>query len=219
MKWIRKLPFVAGAPPTPGAQTEPKAPEVAPIESTGANGEEMKIAFQYKKYMTAETMHSSKPVSWCHSYDLNKNMEASYISVADLSSISWTTAQQVPDIYRAIYDHLNKQIYASNESLSKGGSATISRIVLPSIGSAFFASKYGSEDVHKTKLLSFLRALRGLLRQSLATCMISFPAHLYANDAKFVQRLRHTADAVVQFSAFSGTSILDFIELLALSTL
>lgn len=205
VSWVRKLPFVAGSPPTPGSQSEPKEPAVADIESSGGSGEDMKIAFQYKKYMTAETMHSSKPVSWCHSYDLNKPMEASYISVCDISSISWTTSQQVADIYRSVYDHLNKLIYASNESLSKGGAATISRIVLPSLGSAFYAAKYASDEEHKTKLLSFLRALRGLLRQSLATCMISFPAHLFSSDRKFVQRLRHTADGVVQFSAFTGT--------------
>lgn len=203
--WVRKLPFVSGSPPVVGAQTDPKPAPVADIEATPSGGDDMKIAFQYKKYMTAETMLSSKPVSWCHSFDLNKNMEASYISVCDISSTSHTTARKLPEIYRSIYDHLNRLIYANNESLAKGGAAIISRIVLPSLGSPFYGSHYAADEDHKKSLLTFLRALRGLLRQSLATCMISFPAHLYDNDLKFIQRVRHTADAVVQFSAFSGT--------------
>lgn len=219
--WVRKLPFVSGSPPVAGVSTEPKAPApVADIEATpSSQGEDMKIAFQYKKYMTAETMLSSKPVAWCHSFDLNKNMEASYISVCDISSTSHTTARKLTEIYRSVYDHLNRLIYANNESLSKGGPAVISRIVLPSLGSPFYGSQYGQDAEHKAALLTFLRALRGLLRQSLATCMISFPAHLFDNDIKFVQRVRHTADAVVQFSAFSGTLLLSPFELFCLVSL
>lgn len=204
--WVRKLPFVSGSPPVAGAAPEAKSEPVTDIESTPTDGADMKIAFQYKKYMTAETMLSSKPVAWCHSFDLNKTMEASYISVCDISSTSHTTVRKVDHIYRSIYDHLNRLIYANNESLSKGGPAVITRIVLPSLGSAFYGSQYASDKEHKQSFLTFLRALRGLLRQSLATCMISFPAHLFDNDSSFVQRARHTADAVVQFSAFSGTS-------------
>lgn len=208
VKWVRKLPFVSGSPPSSSTPSEPKPQELKDIESASSSAEPMKVAFQYNKYFGAETMHSSKPVAWCHSFDLMKNMEASYISQCDILSTSFVTSDKDQDCYREVYDRLNRLIYNNNDALSKGGAPVISRLCLLSFGSVLYSSKTAnkdSTDEQKKKLLMFMRALRGLLRQSLATCMITFPSHLYAEDPKFVQRMRHAADAVVQFSAFTGT--------------
>lgn len=204
VKWIRQLPYISGA---PGAQSTSKSSSSSDIESNAGLGDDIKIAFQYKKYMGAETMQSSKPVAWCHSYDHNKHMEPSYINACDIKSRTISTAQTTTNPYRDIYDELNALIYQNNEPLAQGGAATISRICLPSLASVFYASHAASngDTEHKKSVVSFLRALRGLLRQSFATCMVSFPAHLYADDPTFLRRLQHTADAVVRFSAFTGT--------------
>jgi elongator complex protein 4 len=205
--WIRKLPFVSGAPPSLAPSPESK-PEPSPeVESTQDKGDNLKIAWQYKKYMGAETMHSSRPVAWCHSFDLMKNMEASYLTQCEIISRSFVNATGKQNCYKEIYDELNRIIFAANESIANGGPPKITRIILPSIGSVKYNAKTSGDDkTVKKAILEFLRALRGLLRQSLATCVFSFPSHLFSNDQIFLQRLRHVADAAVQFSAFSDSS-------------
>lgn len=206
VSWIRKLPFVTSSPPSTASTADAKPTPPSDIESTQPKGDDLKIAWQYKKYMGAETMQSSKPLAWCHSFDLMKHMEASYLTQCELTSRSFTTASGSQNCYKEIYDELNRLIYANNESLAQGAPPKITRIILPSIASVQYASKFaGDEKEAKIATLEFLRALRGLLRQSLATCIFSFPSHLFSNDRTFIQRVRHVADAAVQFSAFSGT--------------
>jgi elongator complex protein 4 len=209
-KWIRKLPFVAGSPPVSGPQGTSSDPKPSPsqdIEAASSESGDIKIAWQYKKYLGSDSMGAKKSAAWCHSFDMMKNMEASYISQTEISSTSFVSSSGIAqDYYKTVYDTLNRLIHANNESLSRGGPPKITRIALPSMGSIWYSSNSINEQEHKSKILSFLRALRGLLRQSFATCMVTFPAHLYSHDPKFVQRMRHTADSVVQFSAFTGTS-------------
>jgi elongator complex protein 4 len=207
VKWVRKIPFVSGSPPSTASIQEQKPSPSPDMESSeGSGGNDIKIAWQYKKYMGAETMQSSKSIAWCHSFDMMKNMEASYISQCEISSRSFVTSNLGQDCYKQIYDDLNRLVFSNNEALAGGSAPKISRFILPSIGSVNYRSAIGNKDENdeKKKMLQFLRSLRGLLRQSLATCVFSFPSHLYADDPKFVQRVRHVADAAVQFSAFSG---------------
>ncbi len=51
-------------------------------------------------------------------------------------------------------------------------------------------------------LFMFLHALRGLLRSSLAVCMITCPSYLF--HTSWSKKLEHLVDGVVQFQSFTG---------------
>jgi elongator complex protein 4 len=51
----------------------------------------------------------------------------------------------------------------------------------------------------------FLHSIRGLLRHSLATCMITVPAHLYeATNSGFYSLIEHAADLLIRITSFAG---------------
>lgn len=61
------------------------------------------------------------------------------------------------------------------------------------------------DDTHhiwqNVEVLRLLHALRGLMRASLAVCMVSIPSYLF--DPGFVTKLRHTGDTVVRLESFA----------------
>jgi elongator complex protein 4 len=48
----------------------------------------------------------------------------------------------------------------------------------------------------------FLHALKGLLRQTLAVCMITLPSHFF--EPTFMRKIFHICDNVIAFEAFNG---------------
>ncbi|KAJ2404140.1 Elongator subunit elp4 [Coemansia sp. RSA 2531] len=55
----------------------------------------------------------------------------------------------------------------------------------------------------------FLHGLRGLLRYSYATCVISFPTYLYEEAGvrlPIVRRIEHLCDAVIELESFEGSN-------------
>lgn len=79
----------------------------------------------------------------------------------------------------------------------------ILRVTIPSLGSPEWGSE-GTEELRDRALLQFLHALKGLLRASSATCLISIPTHLFSplNQTKF----RHYCDYAFSMAAFSDSS-------------
>lgn len=53
-------------------------------------------------------------------------------------------------------------------------------------------------------MLTFLHALRGLVRNTLTVCEVSVPSHLFS--ASDLRRVEHLCDTVVALQSFQGTS-------------
>lgn len=58
-----------------------------------------------------------------------------------------------------------------------------------------------SHRLQSLEILRLLHALRGLMRASLAVCMISMPTFLF--DDVFVTKIRHIGDTVVRLESFA----------------
>jgi hypothetical protein len=84
----------------------------------------MKIAWQYKKYLEGADAAAAQSAlaDWAHSFDLNKNIDASVLEGAqivysDLTNIPKSIDANLPEAerkFRKIYLDLNQQINTMN---------------------------------------------------------------------------------------------------------
>jgi elongator complex protein 4 len=51
-------------------------------------------------------------------------------------------------------------------------------------------------------MVQFLHGLRGLLRSSIAACIITFPAHLHSPET--VKKVENLVDYIVRLESFDG---------------
>jgi len=192
------------------------------------NEPSLKIAWQYQKYLLDEKstmVRSAAAIKqqsvWCHTFDLSRKMKTS-----DLRQCNITTFDvALPDenvqrtkmtTYRAeetthssplekkckeLYNALNRTINAHNRSMMTNGQSNVLRIGIQSFGSTLWGTD--SNSTHNSPLLLFLHALKGLLRQTLAVCMITLPHHLF--EPTFLKKIYHICDSVVTFEAFNDS--------------
>lgn len=202
-QWLKNLPLISST-STEKLKTQKEEPSIE--ESNQGN---IKIAWQYQKYLKNENetlnIDGPKKVPWCHSFNFLKKMDPIILKNSNIETFDCDMKVKNASSllnYKSLYNKLIKIIQENNESLSKSGQSNIIRIGISSLGSPLWGST-GKES--KIAILQFLRALRGLLRQSLAVCVLTFPAHLYKDDSIFLTQVRHFSDSVVQFSAFIGS--------------
>src|SRR5690606_7483652 len=82
------------------------------------------------------------------------------------------------------------------------GEQKILRIVLGSIGDVDLGGPNSSDDGF-VELCKFLHSVRGLLRYSFATCIMSIPACLY--DRMHLVRINHMVDSVLHLQSYGAT--------------
>lgn len=85
-----------------------------------------------------------------------------------------------------------------------GSSHSIRKLPLP----VFLHFKPQTDHAPPTptqSLFLFLHKLRQLLRLSSASCLLTFPSHLYASQPSLLSRLSHTSDAVLSLSSFAAS--------------
>lgn len=192
-------------------------------------GDRMKIAWRYQNLpqfssglgganplrpgMPPSASSPSSPSApsspYCHVYDLTKKMSPELIQ----SNIENMTCLNLDaqDPYQKLFTDIKKKIHQGGYhagKVSSGRPLNILRIAIPSIGSGF----WGSEEYNATALPKFLFALRGLLRSSLAVCVVTIPAYIY-NDiygvctSPFIRACEHIADGVLEVESFAGRFI------------
>jgi len=83
-----------------------------------------------------------------------------------------------------------------------GGKLNVLRIAIHSLGSPAWMNAQDLAQA-ETAYLRFLHALRGLLRFSLATCVVTFPAYLFSPS--FVTKVEHLVDTAVALESFAGS--------------
>lgn len=197
MNFIEQLPHISGLPSSNDQQKKNDE------ELNKQKESDIKIAWQYKKYLSSDkdtiSLTSSKKKSWCHSFDLNKNMSAAEIKHAEIHTITFSPSKDhIKEKLMKLYENLATYILECNQQMAKDGPKKIIRIAIQSFSSPLWGS---SKEDREHETLLFLRSLKGLLRQALASCMITIPSHLFSEE--FMLKVRYIADSVVGFSAFT----------------
>ncbi|XP_072047383.1 elongator complex protein 4-like [Amphiura filiformis] len=178
--------------------------------------ETMKIAWRYQHL----PKHQSNPAShrFGHYYDLSRVMSAEQLSstpcscfyLADHWSGKTNTSDCLNPVYKKLFQHIENQVAEGGFSLTQlqtqtqAKERTVLRIAIHSLGSALWGDEPLSDRQTGTSLCQFLHALRALLRNSLAVCVITIPTHVF-QDSGLVRRLERLCDTAVQLESFAGS--------------
>ncbi|XP_072171722.1 elongator complex protein 4-like [Diadema setosum] len=190
-------------------------------------GEQMKIAWRYQHLPQHQIVDPSNQFG--HSYDISRTIEEGRLGAANCSCfhlqtglIGQATDSECEGIslnpaYRSLFGDLEKAIEEGGYSLTpaavKAQSSTdrsVLRIGLHSLASPLWEVG-GSSGSHGdgqacVDLCRFLHALRGLLRVSLAACVVTMPTHLF-QDGSTVRKVERLCDSAVLLESFAGSDM------------
>ncbi|GAA5893129.1 hypothetical protein JCM8208_004353 [Rhodotorula glutinis] len=189
--------------------------------------EKMKIAFRYEGMRAHQTTVEAARATavdsgtYCSVFDLTSTRQLSasdrkllhLVDVDELSGASTSTG----GTYELVYDQIERLVEDGGFRSSSDPSAPRKalRIALAGFGGPSWGPATASS------LFAFLHRLRHLLRQSHASCILTFPAHLHATSAPsaslpssttasspLLSRLSHAADAVLRLTSFASSPVL-----------
>ncbi|CEG74524.1 hypothetical protein RMATCC62417_09720 [Rhizopus microsporus] len=193
------------------------------IKGSQAEGESdrMKIAWRYSHLKRLEGDVKSKPASpvthvieqqdknteepkpYCSQFDLTKRIPKEVIEQAKTSILQW--GYEGEDDYKTLIEQIRKVVLDGNFSsaipVAPNTPRNALRIALHSLASPSWQSK-SPHDLYK-----FFHALRGLLRFSFGTAVITIPARLYEDAPHFIKRIEHMVDAVIEIESFAGDPV------------
>ncbi|KAJ1973011.1 Elongator subunit elp4 [Dimargaris verticillata] len=199
------------------AVLEPPSPSPTASTATTTTPEaKMKIAWRYQNLPSMDVDHDqNRPVGphasnlFCHSFDLLRPVRPKVLESAniDLFDLSAWRQHDLADPYEALFAHLCALIeehgFSSLESGPAPAERNVLRIAIHALASPFWQGQ------NPNACVQFLHALKGLLRYSFSSCMITVPAHLYQTDGPhrsgFIRQLEHMCDAVVELESFAGS--------------
>ncbi|BGP39267.1 Elongator subunit elp4 [Rhodotorula kratochvilovae] len=189
--------------------------------------EKMKIAFRYEGMRRHQTtVEASRATSvdsgtYCTVFDLTARRQLSsadrkllhLIDVDELSGASTSSG----GVYDLLYERVEHLVMEGGFRQSADPSAP--RKALRIALSGFGSPSWGAAS--PAALFSFLHRLRHLLRQSHASCMVTFPAHLYStsppsaslpssttSSSPLLSRLSHAVDGVLRLTSFASSPLL-----------
>jgi elongator complex protein 4 len=167
-------------------------------ESATAASTPMKIAWRYEHLRTA--MNHDLPRTsavdqvYLHGSDLSRRAQAKDYDHHQIHPLNLSEMASYDDVLRELTQIIEKKYLAS-----ASGDRQVLRICLKSWMSPLW------EDDNKQHLFRFLHSLRGLLRYSLALCMMTVPMHLYETPRSAVEQV---ADIILRIESFSGSATL-----------
>jgi len=151
--------------------------------------------------------HKGLSASWCHSFDLTKHVNSTDLGRIEIQTLevgdTISKDQSHSDLEakcKHLYIQLNALINKHNSEMTTQKKGKILRIAIKSLGSPFWGAT--TSDGSKG-ILTFLMALRGLLRSSLAVCVVTFPISLYS--LSFITKVEHLCDTVFKFESFADS--------------
>eukprot|EP00057_Strongylocentrotus_purpuratus_P018953 XP_011673427.1 PREDICTED: elongator complex protein 4-like [Strongylocentrotus purpuratus] len=175
--------------------------------------DKMKIAWRYQhlpQHQVSESAHQ-----FGHGYDLNRVM-----GEPRLSSVNTTCfhlqSQNIPlqdnstnPAYLRLFSAVEKEITDGGYSLTADAAKSqgltnrnVLRLGIYSLASPLWEEN--SDEHSSVSLCRFLHALRGLLRVSLAVCVLTIPTHLYQDESR-VRRIERLCDAAFKLESFAGS--------------
>ncbi|KAJ1650229.1 Elongator subunit elp4 [Dispira simplex] len=196
------------------ANTSVPGPGEMKAEQNPTSSEKLKIAWRYQNLPTnsqATTPAGSRgerpegPAAFCENFDLMQPVNPEVLGQPNLTTT--TLDSSVDDHYQTLFAQLAGVVEDGFSSLAPapttgGRDRNILRLAIHDMASPLWHSP------SPKSCFAFLHALRGLLRFSFATCMITVPAHLYQHGSQqsgFIRRMEHLCDAVVELESFAGS--------------
>ncbi|KAI9336897.1 Elongator complex protein 4 [Pilaira anomala] len=196
---------------------------------TDAESDRMKIAWRYSHLKRFETGVKAKPASpvptppivkpsssdskqektaeepkpYCSQFDLTKRVPANVLEEASTEIIQWENDEE--NDYESLLNGIRKVILDGNFSsalpVAPGTPRNALRVAIHSLASPSWQSKTPHD------LFKFCHALRGLLRFSFGTAVITVPAYLYDEVPHVMKRIEHMVDAVIEIESFAGDPV------------
>ncbi|GAA5815801.1 hypothetical protein MFLAVUS_009316 [Mucor flavus] len=190
-------------------------------------GDRMKIAWRYSHLKRFESGIKSKPASpvpaapvvkqtdqeqtpvdepkpYCSQFDLTKRVPTEVLDEASTEIIQWHDNAEAND-YEDLLSGIRKVILNGNFSsaipVAPGTPRNALRVAIHSLASPSWQSKSPHD------LFKFCHALRGLLRFSFGTAVITVPAYLYDEVPHVMKRIEHMVDAVIEIESFAGDPV------------
>ncbi|KAM9952953.1 hypothetical protein ACTFIR_008011 [Dictyostelium discoideum] len=168
--------------------------------------DELKIAWRYQQYVSNELSKQQQQQSastimnqtFCHSYDFTRKMNVQSMNPDLIHTLSHDAQSQAEGTlpYRNLFLEIQNLVYKYNKEAAMNPDQTrVLRLCIQS-----FSSPLWSND--EEGVIEFLHALKGLLRSSVCTCVISVPTYIYSGA--FVKKIAHLCDTVVSINSFSG---------------
>eukprot|EP00026_Physarum_polycephalum_P010791 Phypoly_transcript_10971.p1 GENE.Phypoly_transcript_10971~~Phypoly_transcript_10971.p1 ORF type:complete len:378 (+),score=59.01 Phypoly_transcript_10971:104-1237(+) len=159
---------------------------------------DLKIAWRYKNL----TQQKGNADVFCHHFDfahrlpLETMVDASKLHLLYLSPSPGAVENHYAELFAKISELVHQYNSQNRQAGSNVDKISILRIVIHSFASPLWAGE-------ESDALKFMHALRGLLRSSLAVCMITFPTHLH--PPALAQKIRHLSDYAVAMVSFAGS--------------
>ncbi|XP_053304841.1 elongator complex protein 4 [Spea bombifrons] len=180
---------------------------------------EMKIAWRYQNLPKVESLPISSS-RFGHYYDVSDTMPPELLQAVrthtfylpNVTSLDGDESMCSDHAMTCDYLQLLKSIQQVIHEGGYDGSSpqkrqkNILRVGLQSLGSVLWGDDICCNECPRNlhSLTRFLYALRGLLRTSLSTCVITVPTHLIQNKA-ITMRVRNLSDTVVGLESFIGS--------------
>ncbi|KAK4514424.1 uncharacterized protein ATC70_002019 [Mucor velutinosus] len=201
---------------------------------TDAESDRMKIAWRYSHLKRFETGVKAKPASpvpqqqktantasdqsqkpsdeprpYCSQFDLTKRVPSTVLDQANIDIMQWDMVadgeEEDQDDYESLISKIRKVVLDGNFSsavpVAPGTPRHALRVAIHSLASPSWQSK-STYDLYK-----FFHALRGLLRFSFGTAVVTVPAYLYDEVPNVMKRIEHMVDAVIEIESFAGDPV------------
>ncbi|RCH81612.1 hypothetical protein CU098_000042, partial [Rhizopus stolonifer] len=192
---------------------------------TDAESDRMKIAWRYshlKRFETGvkpkqpspitsvtkdqkQTDNAQEPKPYCSQFDLTKRIPANILEEAHTEIMQWThelDEKDDHDDYSILLDKIRQVVLNGNFSsaipVAPGTPRHALRVAIHSLASPSWQYKTPND------LYKFFHALRGLLRFSFGTAIVTIPAYLYDEVPNVMKRIEHMVDAVIEIESFAG---------------
>ncbi|KAI7904975.1 Elongator complex protein 4 [Cokeromyces recurvatus] len=195
-----------------------------------AESDRLKIAWRYSHLKRFETTVKAKPASptsspvtkssdqaektgdepkpYCSQFDLTKRIPSTVLDEANTHIMHWGNDIEETDNqddYKCLLNEIQKVVLKGNFSsaipVAPGTPRHALRVAIHSLASPSWRSK-SPHDLYK-----FCHALRGLLRFSFGTAIITVPAYLYDEVPYVIKRIEHMVDAVIEIESFAGDPV------------
>ncbi|XP_071809382.1 elongator complex protein 4-like [Asterias amurensis] len=176
--------------------------------ATYSSEDRMKIAWRYEHL----PKHQSTPSThrFGHFYDLSKPMPTERLSDVPCQCfhLQEKNSSHCGSPYQRLFQQIEKQVMEGGFNLLERQTKdrNILRIAIDSLGSPLWGEEQAvnQHDRHQgAELCQFLHALRALLRNSLAVCVVTMPTHLFP-DAAVVRRIQRMCDTAIGLESFAG---------------
>ncbi|XP_062868776.1 elongator complex protein 4 [Trichomycterus rosablanca] len=198
--------------PSPIRDEDPESK--SPLSSNPDQTDAMQIAWRYQNFPKVQTTLSSSS-RFGHYYDLSNRMEPDLLQSTKIHTFYLHDEEPAPTEHSAALGHYSALLHSIQSVIKRNGFdgsnpqmkvRNVLRVALHSLGSALWGDDVccSSSPSRGRALLTFLYALRALLRSSLSVAVVTVPAHLIQSKS-LVGRMVRLSDTAVALHSFTDS--------------